>query len=117
MMLQRLEEEGIKAYLENEHTVTIDPLVSNAIGGIRLLVLGSQLERAIELIEGFERTYKEAAACPKCNSLNVHYIVLAVEPKGPLLSALNRIFGSIILPWKNVYHCFDCEYDFENLSS
>jgi hypothetical protein len=117
MMLQRLEEEGIKGYLENEHTVTIDPLVSNAIGGIRLMVLGSQWERANELIEGFERTYKEAAACPKCNSLNVHYILQAVEPKGPFLSALNWLFGSIFLPGKNVYHCFDCEYDFENLSA
>ena len=74
MMLQRLEGEGIRAYLKDEHTVTIDPILSNAIGGIKLMVYADQLERARQLADEYERTYKEALPCPNCSSLNVQYI-------------------------------------------
>ena len=60
MMLQRLEQEGIKAYLQDEYTVTIDPILSNAIGGIKLMVYDHQAERALELINGFEEQYRNA---------------------------------------------------------
>lgn len=54
-MLQRLEAEGIRAYLQDEHTVTINPLFSNAIGGIKLMVYGEQVARAQELLQLFEK--------------------------------------------------------------
>ena len=34
----RLEEDGINCWLKDENTVTIDPILSNAIGGIKLMV-------------------------------------------------------------------------------
>ena len=33
-MLTRLQSEGVECYLEDENTVTIDPMLSGAIGGI-----------------------------------------------------------------------------------
>ena len=66
MMLQRLEEEGIKAYLQDEHTVTIDPILTNAIGGIKLMIFRDQLERAMSLIEDMEKQYRQAVLCPRC---------------------------------------------------
>ncbi|MGC4035522.1 MAG: DUF2007 domain-containing protein [Chitinophagaceae bacterium] len=50
ILLGRLEEEGIHCFLQDEYTVTIDPLLSNAIGGIKLMVPESQLERAYEIM-------------------------------------------------------------------
>ncbi len=32
------EEEGINCWLKDENTVTIDPILTNAIGGIKLMV-------------------------------------------------------------------------------
>jgi hypothetical protein len=46
----RLEEEGINCWLQDEYTVTIDPLLSNAVGGIKLVVIESQAERALEIL-------------------------------------------------------------------
>ncbi len=46
----RLKEEFINCYLQDEHTVTIDPLLSNAIGGIKLMVAEQQAERALEIL-------------------------------------------------------------------
>jgi hypothetical protein len=48
----RLKEEFINCYLENENSVTIDPFLSNAIGGIRLMVAENQAERARKMLDG-----------------------------------------------------------------
>lgn len=49
--LGRLKEEYINCYLQDEYSVTIDPFLSNAIGGIKLMVAESQLERAREILQ------------------------------------------------------------------
>lgn len=49
--LGRLKEEYINCYLQDEYSVTIDPFLSNAIGGIKLMVSENQLERAREILE------------------------------------------------------------------
>ena len=45
-----LEEQSITCFLQDEYTVTIDPLLSNAVGGIKLLVHEAQLGRAEEIL-------------------------------------------------------------------
>jgi hypothetical protein len=49
--LGRLKEEFINCYLQDEYSVTIDPFLSNAIGGIKLMVVETQLERARKILE------------------------------------------------------------------
>jgi hypothetical protein len=46
----RLKEEYINCHLQDEHTVTIDPLLSNAVGGIKLMVAEVQAERALQIL-------------------------------------------------------------------
>jgi len=50
IIMGRLEEEGINCWLQDEYTVTIDPLLSNAVGGIKLVVVETQAERALEIL-------------------------------------------------------------------
>ncbi|HKZ68410.1 MAG TPA: DUF2007 domain-containing protein [Chitinophagaceae bacterium] len=52
--LGRLKEEFINCYLQDEYSVTIDPFLSNAIGGIKLMVAESQVERAREILSSLE---------------------------------------------------------------
>ena len=52
--LGKLREEYINCYLQDEYSVTIDPFLSNAIGGIKLMVIESQLERAREILSSME---------------------------------------------------------------
>lgn len=54
LMLQQVEEAGIKAYLENEYSATINPFLSNAMGGIKLMVFSEQAGRALDLLEKLE---------------------------------------------------------------
>jgi len=48
--LGRLKEEYINCYLQDEYSVTIDPFLSNAIGGIKLMVAETQAERAWKIL-------------------------------------------------------------------
>ena len=52
--LGRLKEEYINCYLQDEYSVTIDPFLSNAIGGIKLMVAETQLDRARQILEDLE---------------------------------------------------------------
>jgi hypothetical protein len=49
--LGRLQEQGIICWLKDENTVTIDPLLSIAVGGIKLMVATHQLERARSILQ------------------------------------------------------------------
>ena len=52
--LGRLKDEFINCYLQDEYSVTIDPFLSNAIGGIKLMVVETQLERAAEILNSLK---------------------------------------------------------------
>jgi Cdc6-like AAA superfamily ATPase len=47
----RLESEGIECFMQDELTVQVNPFYSNAIGGIKLQVRESDLERAIKILK------------------------------------------------------------------
>jgi len=49
--LGMLEDNNINCHLVNEHTSSIDPVLSTANGGIRLMVAAPQAERALELLQ------------------------------------------------------------------
>ena len=115
MMLQRLEEEGIRAYLQDEHTVTIDPILSNAIGGIKLMIYDEQLERAMDLINRFEQEYNQAVVCPQCQSTNVLHITQANNVTNWFTAITTWLFGNYALSFKKVYKCSDCGYESESL--
>jgi hypothetical protein len=53
--LGMLQDAGINCHLKDEYTITIDPFLSPALGGMKLMVHPSQVQRAIELLENTER--------------------------------------------------------------
>ena len=112
LTLQRLEAEGIKAYLKDEHTVTIDPILTNAIGGIKLMVYYGQAERAVGLIEEYEKTYRESLPCPRCHSLNVQQITKPRSTSNLFSALLTWLLGSYAIAPKKVHRCFDCGHEF-----
>ena len=54
IVLNKLQDAGINCHLKDEYTITIDPLLSPALGGIKVMVAESQVERALELLAGTE---------------------------------------------------------------
>jgi hypothetical protein len=112
--LARLDEEGITCYLKDEYTVTIDPILSNAVGGIKLMVHPGDFEEAIHLLAGFDKDYRNALTCPKCGSSEVEYIS---KPgiKTWATAILSWFFSSYALASEQVYHCYACEFEFRDM--
>lgn len=52
----KLREAGIEAHLQDEHTVTIDPLLNLAVGGIKLLVKNEEVETAERILSALPET-------------------------------------------------------------
>ena len=66
IIMGRLEEEGIRCWLKDENTVTIDPILTNAVGGIKLMVAKDQAERAGEILALLETDLRKKISCPNC---------------------------------------------------
>ncbi len=103
-----LEEAGINCWLKDENTVTIDPILTNAVGGIKIMVVKQQAERAAELLARLRRESKAAHACPQCGSHNVE-LVSTPRKASNWISVLIGVFITSYAPAvESVYHCFDC---------
>lgn len=71
----RLDSEGFETMLMDETTIDTDPLVSNAIGGVKLLVHKKDFEKAA-LVYNEIRSYQKDAhendiSCPNCKSTRI----------------------------------------------
>lgn len=68
----KLESEGVPVFLRDENTLNSDPLISNAIGGVKLQVYTKDKERAIEIYNEI-RAYAvddrdKPIICPNCKA-------------------------------------------------
>lgn len=112
----RLEEEGIDSWLKDENTVTIDPILTNAVGGIKLMVAASQAERALALIRQFKAEKQNLNPCPKCDSRNIELVTTPRKPGNWFSVFIGLFVSSYAPPVEQVYHCFDCgnEYHYKS---
>ena len=113
IILTKLQDAGIHCFLKDEYTVTIDPLLSNAIGGIKLTVRKEDAFQAENLLRQFEEEYLRSIACPQCLSNN---IILIPEPKKEsskdIMTWLRSVF-TVVTP--SIYQCQKCGYECDTL--
>ena len=111
----RLEEEGIICWLKDENTVTIDPILTNAVGGIKVMAKTQDADRAIGILRVIKNEEQAGNPCPRCNSLNIE-LVSTPRKASNWFSAIIGLFLTSYAPKIDmVYHCFDCgaEYPWE----
>lgn len=68
----KLESEGIPVFLRDENTINSDPLISMAIGGVKLQVYAKDRDRALEIYDEI-RAYAHddggnPITCPNCKA-------------------------------------------------
>ncbi len=104
----KLDSEGIKTMLMDEKTVDSDPLISQAIGGVKLLVYNDDLEKAVGIYNEIRRYEKDdlgnAIHCPNCKSTRI----LVAE-------AQRKSFFFMLFPFleSKKYICNDCKTTFK----
>jgi DNA-directed RNA polymerase subunit RPC12/RpoP len=117
----RLESEGIQVFLSDNLTIDTDPLVSNAIGGVKLKVLSHQAQEAENILKSINKysTNDEGNPinCPNCNSEKIELFSTVKDLKSLLaliFAFITNIFVST-LPFysRHKYRCEDCKTEFD----
>ena len=114
IQLTRLRAAGIECYLKDEYTITIDPLLSTALGGIKLMVRKSEAEKVLKLIREMNASADAQLLCPRCGSSR--FIQVPKRSAENIMAAIATwIFSSYAVSVENVYQCMDCGYESETL--
>ncbi|MGE5797016.1 MAG: hypothetical protein ACM34N_09540 [Ignavibacteria bacterium] len=113
--LAKLKDEGLEAVIRDNDIVSIDPVLAQAAGGIKILVNDIDFNKAFEILKANEydslknkQREEEISAqrkCSNCGSINIFQ-------KGSWLVGLLFLFFSFILftTKKSVYVGMDCSH-------
>ncbi|MEJ7738886.1 MAG: DUF2007 domain-containing protein [Chitinophagaceae bacterium] len=74
MELGLLREAGIDCHIKDEYTITIDPLLSPALGGMKLMVEERSAAEALDLLLESDRLYLKSVPCPNCKEHSLELI-------------------------------------------
>jgi DNA-directed RNA polymerase subunit RPC12/RpoP len=114
ILLTKLRDAGLECYLKDEYTVTIDPLLSNAIGGIKVITKKSNATKAYALLNQFDNEYRNAVRCPKCGSNDI--LLMPKQSTENLIAAIaSWLFSAYAVSAENIYQCSNCGYQSEVL--
>ncbi|MDR0801008.1 putative signal transducing protein [Fluviicola sp.] len=114
----KLESEGITCFLFDENIVSVNPLYSNLVGGIKLKISEEDLVHAKNILFELEQTPyttedDHVIACPNCRSTHIEPGYKSMRSVGAVLSAIaSFLFFIFPLYRKNVYKCKDCGAEF-----
>ena len=98
LMLGRLEEAGINCWLKDEQTATLNPILTNAIGGIKLMVAEDDISEATEILNALKEIKRKSFACHKCGSHNIEYITSNRKTANVVTSLLTWMLGNCHRP-------------------
>ncbi len=114
ILLTKLRASGLECYLKDEFTVTVDPFLSNALGGIKLVVKREDEKQACDMLQQFDEEYRNNAVCPKCGSHNIE-LVPKRTTANMVTAILSWLFGDYAISAENVYQCGSCKYESADL--
>jgi ribosomal protein L37AE/L43A len=115
IVLNMLRHANISCHLKDEYTVTIDPLLSPALGGMKLMVHASQVERAWDMIEQAEEKYLQSVPCPVCKTHALKIISVTKKYKCKLAALASMLLNGKSVEMSKIYQCSSCGYDFKSL--
>lgn len=108
ILLNRLKDHGFDCYLKDENTVTIDPLLSPAIGGIKLMVREAEAARAKAFLDQAEAEFISTIPCPKCGQKTLQPLTRTTRSRNFLEALLGQLFLGSSEYEDRVYRCSSC---------
>ena len=116
IMKGRLEADGIKVFLQDNVTIDTDPLVSNAIGGVKLKVRSEDVIKAKHILNSINQYSLDddgnAIHCPNCNSTEVQMYSTITDLKSFLAYLVGFVFGTLPFSTRYKYQCEQCQTQF-----
>ena len=113
LVMGRLQDAGINCWLQDENTVTINPILSGPVGGIKLMVAEIDFDNANSLLKEFADEKRQWYSCPVCGGRNIEYITNTRKTSGWMSAVVTWMLGSYAIAAEKTWHCFDCKNDFD----
>lgn len=108
-----LESEHINCWLKDELTVTVQPFLTSAQDGIKLMVAEPQMQRALQILKTAKREFNQEHPCPGCGSTNITSVSTPKKVSNVLATLFRTMFMGSGIQFKKVYHCYDCGQEYE----
>ena len=113
----RLEAEGIQVFLTDNFTIDTDPLVSNAIGGVKLKVLSEDELKAKDVLRSIKKYSLDEdgnfVKCPECKSEHVQVFSTVKDFKSFFAFLFGFIVGTLPFYAKHKFRCEECNTEFD----
>ncbi len=113
----RLEAEGIPVFMKDMHTIDTDPLVSNAIGGVKVRVYAADEKIALEIINSISayaiNDVGEPIHCPKCGAPEIVLGSAIDSPKALFYFLIGFLLFLLPTYQKMKYRCQACHHKFD----
>ena len=112
----KLESEGIEVFLQNENTINTDPLLSTALGGVKLFVNSKDVPQSKEILDAISEyslnDKGELLTCPNCVSQKIYMTTTIKDIKSFLAFIYGLLTLSMPLFSKQKYKCESCNFEF-----
>ena len=115
MTLGLLEQNDINCHLKDENIVTIDPFLSPAVGGIKLMVADVQFVRALAIIKEAEDLYIEQIPCTNCKNYSLKQEDKINSPQTFWGKLKNQLAYGQTETYQKLYRCNNCNSLFAQL--
>jgi len=119
VLISKLENSGVHCYLHDALTISIDPLLNQAMGGIKLKVRRKDMDKAVAVINEMDEVpltddANNLLECPQCGGTDLYANFKSMKGFwGIFYSLISLLFFMYPLKYKNVYRCKNCENEFE----
>lgn len=112
----KLESEGVEVFLQNENTINTDPLLSNAVGGVKLFVKSEDVMKAKQILAAIPEysvnDKGELLTCPNCGATTISMVTSIKDVKSFLAFIYGLLTLSMPLFGKQKYKCESCIFEF-----
>ncbi|OIQ29947.1 MAG: hypothetical protein BM564_04020 [Bacteroidetes bacterium MedPE-SWsnd-G2] len=112
-----LEAQDIPVFMADQFTIDTDPLISNAIGGVKLKVYSEDFDKAQHHIKSVGdyavSDQGEALNCPVCNSSKIDLFSTIKDFKSLFAFIVGALFGTLPLYTRHKYRCENCNTEFD----
>ncbi len=112
----KLESEGIEVFIQNENTINTDPLLSNAVGGVKLFVMSEDVMKAKQILDAIPEysvdDKGELLSCPNCGEQKIEMFTTIKDVKSFFAFLYGLLTLSMPFYAKHKYKCESCNFEF-----
>ena len=113
--LSLLKEAGIICHIKDEYTVTIDPLLSPALGGMKLMIAEDEVLKAKKLLSDSDELYLKTIPCPDCKHNELQFITETIHYNNWAGKIKSLLINGQEQQVTHFYRCNNCNHIFKEL--